>query len=64
MSRTFTSSVAEHDLPHAAWLDQALMQGQARGPQEVAEAMAAALLDLPRNHFHGQVLRTIQKPTR
>ena len=49
------------DLPHAAWLDQALGQGQARSPDEAAEAMAA-LLDLPGERFHGQTLRTVQHP--
>ena len=45
------------DLPHAAWLETALEQRQARSPEEVADAMAAALLDLPHAGFHGQVLR-------
>ena len=46
-------------LPHAAWLDAALEQGQARSPDEVAAAMAAALRDMPDEDFHGQVLRRI-----
>ena len=52
------------DLPHAAWLDQALERGQASSSEEVGEAMAAALLDMPKRDFHGQVLRTIQQLTR
>lgn len=49
-------------LPHAAWLHQALEQGQAHSPEKVAESMAAVLLDLSRDEFHGQVLRTEQQP--
>ena len=45
------------DLPHAAWLGEAFEQGQARSPKEVAESIAAALLDLPHVGFHGQMLR-------
>lgn len=45
------------DLPHAAWLDAALRDGQAQSATEVAGAMAAALLDLPAADFHGEVLR-------
>lgn len=51
------------DPPRAARLDQALNQGEARRPEEVAKAMAAALLDLPRDDFHGHIPRT-QRPTR
>lgn len=46
------------DLPHAAWLDEALRDGQARNAAEVADAMAATLLELPSKDFHGQVLRS------
>ena len=52
------------DLPHAAWLGEALERGQASRSEEVGEAMAAALNDLPKSNFHGQVLRTIQQPKR
>ena len=44
-------------LPHGPWLDAALAQGQARGPEAVAEMMAAALRDTSGMDFHGQVLR-------
>ena len=52
------------DLPHAAWLDQALEREQASSSEVVADAMAAALLDMPKSNFHGQVLRTTQQPKR
>ncbi|RFU13875.1 SDR family oxidoreductase [Rhodobacteraceae bacterium W635] len=45
------------DLPHAAWLDAALRDGQARNAAEVADAMTAILLELPSDDFNGQVLR-------
>ncbi|MDM7460003.1 MAG: SDR family oxidoreductase [Paracoccus sp. (in: a-proteobacteria)] len=51
------------DLPHAAWLDAALAKGEARSAVDVAKAMAAALLDLGHDAFHGQTLRPHSAPS-
>lgn len=58
--RAHIAAARDCDLPHAAWLDKALEQGQARSSTAVVDAMAAALLDQPSNVFHGQVLRTAE----
>lgn len=58
--RAHISAARACKLPHAAWLDSALQRKEARQPMEVAEAMAAALLDLPVSRYHGETLRTAE----
>ncbi len=55
--RDHVDSASRCGLPHAAWLARRLDDGAAQTAEATAAAMAHALLRLPRDDFHGAILR-------
>jgi len=54
--RDHVTKAASCRLPHARWLQARLDAGEALTAAQAAAAMARALLELDRAHFHGQTL--------
>ena len=58
--RDHIEAARDYALPHAKYLDSAIAKGKAHRAQDVARAMAKALVDLSSPDYHGKVLRAVQ----